>query len=189
MEGEIISKLNPVQIMNKGIGHVPEDRIRMGLIPDFSVAENLILGHHRNPPVRKGLNIDSHYVRSFAETCIRDFEIATPSIEQETQLLSGGNQQKVILARELNQKPSVLLVNQPTRGLDVGVIEYVHEQLFEMRREGVGILMFSEDLDEIMNLSDRIVVLYKGQIMGIFNPTETRIETLGLLMAGVKGTN
>jgi general nucleoside transport system ATP-binding protein len=185
MNGDSITHLSPRQIMAKGIGHVPEDRIRMGLIPDFSVAENLILGQHRDPPARKGLNIDSQYVKRFAEECVSDFDIATPSIEQQTQFLSGGNQQKVILARELNQKPRVFLTNQPTRGLDVGVIEYVHGQLLEMRKECVGILLFSEDLDEIMNLSDRIVVLFKGQIMGIFDSQEARVDEIGLLMAGV----
>ena len=184
MNGDTVTDFSPRQIMTMGIGHVPEDRIQMGLIPDFSVAENLILGHHRDAPVRKGFNIDNSYMRDFAEQCVEEFDIVTPSIDQQTQFLSGGNQQKVILARELNQKPRVILANQPTRGLDVGVIEYVHSQLLEMRREGVGILLFSEDLDEIMNLSDRIAVLYKGEIMGVVNSKDARIDEIGLMMAG-----
>jgi simple sugar transport system ATP-binding protein len=185
-QGRDISNLNPSQVMKKGIGHVPEDRVRMGLIPDFSVAENLILGRQRRPPIRKGLIIDENYVKSFAKECVKDFDISTPSIYQKTQYLSGGNQQKVILARELNQQPKVFITNQPTRGLDVGVIEYVHRQLLEKRKEGVAILLFSEDLDEILNLSDRIIVLFKGQIMGDFSSSSVRVEELGLLMAGVK---
>lgn len=184
LKDELITQLSPREIMTRGIGHVPEDRIRMGLIPDFSVAENLVLGHHRDSPVRKGLNIDSGYMKAFAEQCVEDFDIMTPSIDQQTQFLSGGNQQKVILARELNQKPQIILTNQPTRGLDVGVIEYVHEQLLEMRKEGGGILLFSEDLDEILNLSDRIAVLYKGEIMGIMDAKEARVDEIGLMMAG-----
>lgn len=183
--GEDITNISPQQIMAKGISHIPEDRIRMGLIPNFTVAENLILGNQRLPPYRRGLNINTRYVREFAHTCVESYEIATPSIDQKTKYLSGGNLQKVILARELRHIPRVLLANQPSRGLDVGVIEYVHCRLLEMRRSGAAILLFSEDLDEILSLSDRIMVLFKGQNMGTFQAEEARVDTIGLLMAGI----
>ncbi len=186
LDGETITNHSPRQIMARGIGHVPEDRIKMGLIPDFSVAENLILGHHRNPPVKKGISIDARYIQQFAQECVSSFDIMTPSVNQKTKYLSGGNQQKVILARELKQQPRIILTNQPTRGLDVGVMEYVHRQLLQKRKEGSAILLFSEDLDEIINLSDRIAVLFKGQIMGIFTSDKFSLDEIGLLMAGVK---
>jgi len=118
--------------------------------------------------------------------CVSTFEIKTPSLSHTTKFLSGGNIQKIILAREFTQCPQCLLANQPTRGLDVGVIEYVHQRLLEKRAEGIGILLASEDLDEIMDLSDRIAIIFKGQIMGIFECEEAKIEKIGLLMAGVK---
>ncbi len=185
LDGEDITNISPQQIIAKGISHIPEDRIRMGLIPNFTVAENLILGNQRLPPYRRGLNINARYVREFAQTCVASYEIATPSIDQKTKYLSGGNLQKVILARELQHIPRVLLANQPSRGLDVGVIEYVHCRLLEMRRSGAAILLFSEDLDEILSLSDRIMVLFKGQNMGTFRAEEARVDTIGLLMAGI----
>ena len=152
---------------------------------DFSVAENLILGQQRNPPYRRGLFLDSHGIEEMANQQIAAYEIATPSPQQKTKFLSGGNLQKVILARELEKKPSCLLVNQPTRGLDVGVIQYVHTQLLRLRQAGAGILLISEDLDELSRVSDRIVVLFKGQIMGLLNAKDAQLEKIGLLMAGI----
>jgi ABC-type uncharacterized transport system ATPase subunit len=180
-----ITNKSPRTISNEGIAHIPDDRIGAGLIPDFSVADNLILGLEENPPYRKGLFLDKNYIKKFAGECISQFDIMTPSMNQKTSYLSGGNLQKVILARELRQSPRVLIANQPSRGLDVGVIEYVHKQLIEMRRDGVGILLISEDLDEIFNLSDRIAVMFKGRILKIFDADEADIESIGLLMAGV----
>ena len=180
-----ITNNSPRTISNEGISHIPDDRIGAGLISDFSVAENLILGLEENPPYRKGLFLDKNYIKKFAGECISQFDIVTPSMNQKTSYLSGGNLQKVILARELRQSPRVLIANQPSRGLDVGVIEYVHKQILAMRRDGVGILLISEDLDEIFNLSDRIAVMFKGNILKIFDADEADIESIGLLMAGV----
>jgi simple sugar transport system ATP-binding protein len=161
-------------------------RIQEGLILDFSVAENLILGRHNRPPYREGLLLNRQRILAAAERQIAAYEIATPSPHQATKTLSGGNLQKVILARELDKQPKCLLVNQPTRGLDVGVIEYLHTQLLKLRQAGAGILLVSEDLDELFALSDRLLVLFKGQVMGIFETQQAQLEVIGLLMAGIK---
>jgi simple sugar transport system ATP-binding protein len=187
LQGEDITNRSPRYTMQRGIGHIPEDRIHEGLIPEFSVAENLILGQQRTELYRRGPFLNFERIRKFARTSISTFEIQTPSLDHPTKFLSGGNLQKVILARELWQCPQVLLANQPTRGLDVGVIEYVRKRLLEKRAEGVGILLSSEDLDDIFNLSDRIMVIFKGRIMGIFDTRQADIEHIGLLMAGVTG--
>ena len=187
INGIDITNKRPRKIANEGISHIPDDRIGAGLIADFSVAENLILGLEENSPYRKGLFLDKKYIKKYAGDCISQYDIVTPSMNQRTSYLSGGNLQKVILARELRQSLKVLIANQPSRGLDVGVIEYVHNQLLEMRRNGVGILLISEDLDEIFNLSDRIAVMFRGRILKIFDAQDADIESIGLLMAGIEG--
>ncbi len=185
LDGKNIISHSPRKIANEGLAHIPDDRIGSGLISDFSVEENLILGLEENPPYRKGLFLNKSYIRKFAEESVSQFEIVTPSIKQRTSHLSGGNLQKVILARELRQSLKVLVANQPSRGLDVGVIEYVHKQLLDMRRNGIGILLISEDLDEIFNLSDRIAVMFKGNILKIFDAKDADLASIGLLMAGI----
>jgi general nucleoside transport system ATP-binding protein len=180
-----ITNKSPRAIANTGVAHIPDDRIGAGLISDFSVEENLILGLEENPPYKKGLFLDKKFIKKYAGECISQYDIVTPSMNQRTSYLSGGNLQKVILARELKQTPKVLIANQPSRGLDVGVIEYVHKELLEMRQSGVGILLISEDLDEIFNLSDRVAVMFKGQILKIFEAHEADLESIGLLMAGI----
>jgi ABC-type uncharacterized transport system ATPase subunit len=185
-EGDDITNRSPRFIKRRGIAQIPDDRINEGIIMDFSVSENLILGQQRNSPYRRGIFLDQEQIKSAANQMISSFDIATPSPNQKTKFLSGGNLQKVILARELKQSPKCLLANQPTRGLDIGVIEYVQQQLLKKRDEGVGILLISEDLDEIFTLSNRIAVMFKGQIMGVFNTKEARMEKVGLLMAGVQ---
>jgi ABC-type uncharacterized transport system ATPase subunit len=185
LKGEMISGKSVGHIQSKGMAHVPGDRIKEGLIMDFTIAENLIFGNEWKKPFRKGMQLDTKAIRSFAEESLESFEISAPSIDHSTGNLSGGNLQKVVLAREIGSNPSVLLANQPCRGLDVGVIEYVHNQFLKLRREGVGILLFSEDLDEIFTLSDRIAVIYQGEILGVFDNQEVDIEKIGLLMAGV----
>lgn len=186
LDGEDVTNCSPSELMARGIGHIPEDRLREGLVLDFSVAENLILGQQRKEPYRRGPLLNFGHIRQFAAACVSSFEIMTPSVEHPAKFLSGGNLQKVILARELRQRPRLLLANQPTRGLDVGVIEYVHRRLLEQRAEGAAILMASEDLEEILNLSDRVAVIFRGQIMSIFNARDADLETIGLLMAGVR---
>jgi ABC-type uncharacterized transport system ATPase subunit len=186
LNGEVISGKSAGYIRSQGIAHVPSDRIKEGLVMDFTIAENMILGSEWTKPFRKGAQLNNKEIRSFAEEGMESYEIAAPSIEHITGNLSGGNLQKVVLAREIGSNPSVLLANQPTRGLDVGVIEYVHEQFLELRSQGVGIWLFSEDLDEILTLTDRIAVIFQGEILGLFDAEEADIEKIGLLMAGVR---
>ena len=187
LEGKDITRFNASGIKKVGIGNIPEDRFRMGVIPDFSVGENLILGQHHNPEYLNFWFLDSKKIRMDGEKSISEFDIMTPSIDHPTKFLSGGNVQKVILARELRLDPSVLLANQPTRGLDVGVIEFFHQRLIEKRKMGVGILLASEDLDELFALSDRIAVIFKGHVSGVFNIKDARRDSIGLLMAGIGG--
>lgn len=186
LNGEVISGKSASYIRSSGIAHVPSDRIKEGLVMDFTIAENMILGHEWTPPFRKGLQLNTKAIREFADEGLEAYEIAAPSIDHRTGSLSGGNLQKVVLAREIGSNPSVIVANQPCRGLDVGVIEYVHNQFLKLRSEGVGILLFSEDLDEILTLSDRIVVIFQGEILGEYDADEAVLETLGLRMAGVR---
>jgi simple sugar transport system ATP-binding protein len=186
LNGQPISGKSSGSIRSQGIAHVPSDRIKEGLVMDFTIAENMILGSEWSKPFRKGTQLNNKAINSFAEEGMESYEIAAPSIDHVTGNLSGGNLQKVVLAREIGSNPSVLLANQPTRGLDVGVIEYVHQQFLELRSRGVGILLFSEDLDEILTLSDCIAVIFQGEILDVIDAEEADLEKIGLLMAGVR---
>jgi ABC-type uncharacterized transport system ATPase subunit len=182
--GEDVTRRSPKYIQEKGVAFIPEDRFAEGLIPDFSVEENLILGSQRAARFKSRGFIDFTRVADFAKKCITDYGIATPSGKTITRTLSGGNAQKLIVAREFAREAKLTLANQPSRGLDVGVIEYVHHVLLEKRREGGAILLASEDLDELYNIADTIVVIHKGQIMGRFPVAEADIQQIGLLMVG-----
>jgi simple sugar transport system ATP-binding protein len=184
LEGVDTTRFNPEQIARKGMAHIPEDRLSEGLIPEFSVAENLILGLHKRRFFWHGIYLDEGEVESFANTCVEEFEILTQSLRQITKNLSGGNLQKVIIARELSTHPVCLIANQPTRGLDVGAIEYVHNRLIEQRDQGLAVLLFSEDLEEILNLADRVAIIFNGKIVAVLNTSDTTREEIGLLMAG-----
>ena len=184
--GKDITNDEPRSIAARGVAHIPEDRLSEGLVPDFSISENLILGlHNRGRFFWRGIYLDSREVKDFSSKCIDEFDIVTPSADQKTSNLSGGNLQRVILARELATNPQCLVANQPTRGLDVGAIEYVYRRLIEQRDEGVGVLLFSEDLDEILNLADRIIVFFRGETVGTLKAEEATREGIGLLMAGI----
>ena len=187
LDGEEISNLSPREITQRGMVFVPEDRIRQGLVMDFRIDENLVLGKHRSAPFYRNPFLDQRQIEAFAVEKIKEYEIMTTSHRQPTRVLSGGNLQKVILARELSQQPKCLVVSQPTRGLDVGATEYVRRRLLEQRDRGAGILLISEDLDEIFNLSNRIAVIFKGRIMGILDAEQATLEQVGLMMAGVQG--
>jgi simple sugar transport system ATP-binding protein len=156
------------------------------MIKDFTVAENLILREHHNPPFSRYGFLNLREISRNAETLIAQYQVKTPSRETPAKSLSGGNIQKMVLARELARQPRAIIAAQPTRGLDIGATEYVRGQLLEQRRTGAAILLISEDLDEILALSDRIAVLYEGQIMDILPRAEASTERLGLLMAGVR---
>jgi ABC-type uncharacterized transport system ATPase subunit len=182
-----IKNLSPGGIKTSGLVHVPDDRVNEGLVMDFSVADNLILGRQNDTVNRKGLFLDRKQITRSAVSLIRDFNINPPAPDGRTAYLSGGNLQKVILARELSQDVKCLVANQPTRGLDVGVIEYIHQRLLELRTHEVGILLISEDLDELLALSDRIAVMYCGRIIKVFDTPEARLDEIGLCMAGIEG--
>ncbi len=186
LDGKDISDLSPKDRTDRLLSYIPEERMRDGMIKDFTVAENLILREsHKKPYSNHGfLNLKA--ISAQSEKLIRNFQIKTPSQDTLAKSLSGGNIQKVVVARELARRPRVIIAAQPTRGLDVGATEYVRERLLDERKNGTGILLISEDLDEILALADRIAVIYEGQIMGVVPRGEATPEKLGLLMAGVK---
>lgn len=182
-----VAEISSMGLSAMGMASIPEDRLKEGVIPDFSISENLVLGLHKNRFFKfNGCYLDSKAVDKFSEECIHDFDIVTPSAKHPIKNLSGGNIQKVVLARELSGNPVCLLANMPTRGLDVGAIEYVHNRLLKQCEKGTGILLFSDDLDEIKNLADRILVIFKGKIVADLPSTASRDE-IGLLMAGSIG--
>ena len=168
----------------RSIGHVTEDRHHTGLVLPFTVAENLALKTCGRPPLGSWMRLNPAAIRESAEASMRKFDVRAPGTNVLASTLSGGNQQKLILARELGLRPPLLLAAQPTRGLDVGAAEYVQQQLIEARDQGMAILLVSTELDEIMALSDRIMVLYEGEIMGLVDSEETSREEVGLMMAG-----
>ncbi len=184
LEGEDVTDFRPGSVTERMLSYIPEERMRDGMIKNFSISENLILReHHISPFAEKGFlmlkNIANH-----SDELIEKFRVKTPSRETKAGSLSGGNIQKVVLAREISRMPRVLIAAQPTRGLDVGATEYVHAQLLKQRRDGTAIMMISEDLDEVMAISDRIAVICEGEIMGIIPRDQATPEQLGLLMAG-----
>jgi simple sugar transport system ATP-binding protein len=168
------------------LSYIPEERMRDGMIKEFTVAENLILReHHKQPYSRYGF-LSLRDISAHANRLIEKFQVKTPSHETLAKNLSGGNIQKVVLAREISRNPRAIIAAQPTRGLDIGATEYVREQLLEQRSRGAAIMLISEDLDEILALSDRIAVIYEGRIMDILPREKATPERLGLLMAGVQ---
>lgn len=185
VDGKDITNHTPRQIIQAGVAHVPEDRQHRGLLLDFSVKENLILEEHRDRRFSHRGIIDYRKVASHAAGLVQSFRIKTDGTDIPVSSLSGGNQQKVILAREISRDPEVLIIMKPTRGLDVGAIEYVHQTLLDEKARGKAILLFSSELEEIMALSDRIAVMYEGEIAGIVDPC-TSTDEIGLMMAGVK---
>ncbi|HSB00156.1 MAG TPA: ABC transporter ATP-binding protein [Anaerolineales bacterium] len=186
LEGEDVTGFAPGDLTDRMLSYIPEERMRDGMIKNFTVAENLILReHHKRPFSRSGF-LNLRDISSHADKLITKFQVKTPSHDTLAKNLSGGNIQKMVLAREISRNPRVIVAAQPTRGLDIGATEYVRLQLLEQRRRGVAILLISEDLDEILALSDRIAVIYEGQIMDILPRANATPERLGLLMAGVR---
>jgi simple sugar transport system ATP-binding protein len=186
LEGEDVTGCRPGELTGRMLSYIPEERMKDGMIKDFSISENMVLReHHVSPFAEKGF-LMLKTIGKHTDELIGKFRVKTPSRETKAGNLSGGNIQKVVLAREISRKPRVLIAAQPTRGLDVGATEYVHAQLIKQRKDGTAIMMISEDLDEVMAVSDRIAVLHDGQIMGIVNRGEVSTQELGLLMAGVR---
>jgi simple sugar transport system ATP-binding protein len=183
--GQATSKASPRKIREIGSAHVPEDRQQDGLVLTFSVSDNLVLNTYYEKPFTQGLNLDQSEIEKVAHQRVEQFDIRTPSISVPVSNLSGGNQQKVIVARELSRPIKLLIASQPTRGLDVGSIEYIHGQIIRKRDEGCAVLLVSPELDEVVNLADRIAVMYAGRILAILPAEQATREQLGLLMAGV----
>ncbi|RME69327.1 MAG: ABC transporter ATP-binding protein [Chloroflexi bacterium] len=186
LENREVTHLPTAERVAAGLSYIPEERMVTGVIKDFSVAENLILQDHVRPPYSRGIFLDFNHIARHADEMIRQFNVKTPNRDTLVKNLSGGNIQKLVLARELARQPRVLIAAQPTRGVDIGATEYIHNQLLKQRAEGLATLLISEDLDEVRALSDRIVVLFKGEIMGIVSREEATVEDLGLMMAGEK---
>ena len=185
LEGREITNLAPGEITERMLSYIPEERMRDGMIHEFTIAENLILREHQKMPYSRYGFLNLRDISKHAEELIKAFRVKTPSQETHAKSLSGGNIQKVVLAREISRNPRAIIAAQPTRGLDIGATEYVREQLLVERRKGTAIILISEDLDEIFALSDRIAVIYEGQIMDIVPRADATPEKLGLLMAGV----
>jgi general nucleoside transport system ATP-binding protein len=183
LDGHDLTHATPAQRLRAGVAYVPEDRQEDGLVGDFSVADNMVLDTYREPPFASGINLNLGAIASNAAERVQEFDVRTPSAQVPVGTLSGGNQQKVILARELGREHKILIGSQPTRGLDVGSIEFVHRRIVEQRDHGVAVLIVSAELDEIYALADRIAVMYEGKITG-FRPPTVPAEELGRLMAG-----
>ena len=186
--GTDLTGKTPRVITETGMAHIPEDRQRHGLVLSYSVADNMMLCDYYQPRFSKGVVIQQAQVDANAQKLIKEYDVRTPSAFVNAGKLSGGNQQKVIVARELSRPVKLVIASQPTRGLDVGSIEYIHKEIIIMRDRGVAVLLISAELDEILSLSDRIAVMYRGQIVETVDRKDATREHLGLLMAGVHVT-
>jgi general nucleoside transport system ATP-binding protein len=185
LKGKTITNLSPNRIIRQGMGYIPEDRIHVGTIPSFSVWENLILKDHHRPPYSVSIFLQYRRIKDLCASMVSKYGVKTPTLETLTGRLSGGNIQRVVLAREITRSPVALVAASPTRGLDIAATQYVHSKLLEARQNGIGVLLISEDLEELLELCDRIAVIYGGRIMKVMPVEEADERSLGLLMAGV----
>ena len=180
-----ITNLSPRKIYDHGVSHVPEERIKFGIAPGLFLYDNAILKQHHLDKFSKNVFLEYGRIKKHTKSLIDSYNVATHSIDVEIKNLSGGNIQKLILGREISEKPSLLVASHPTYGLDVGATEYLREQLLIRRREGGAVLLFSEDLEEIFELCDRIAVMFEGEFMGIVDATDKEnLSDIGLMMAG-----
>lgn len=184
INGEDVANQPPIVSIRSGVAHVPEDRTHVGSAPNLSITDNTIMKAYREQPVAKGWSVDFTYARENARQLKRAYEILAPSVETMARKLSGGNLQKVILAREISIEPRLMVAVQPTRGLDVGAIEAIQTLILAQRESGTAVLLVSEELEELLSLSDRIAVIYEGEIMGIVPNENADVEELGLMMTG-----
>jgi simple sugar transport system ATP-binding protein len=183
IDGDDVAHESIDQILSRGVGYVPEDRSHDGMVGGFTIAENLVLDIFDQPPFARGMSLDLKAIGDNAEHRVQEFDIRTPSIHANASTLSGGNQQKLVLARELSRPLKILVVAQPTRGVDVGSQEFVHRRIIEERANGAAVVLISSELDEVLGLADRIAVMYRGRIIGEV-PAGTPAAEIGLLMAG-----
>lgn len=184
VNGKELTGLTPRKITESGVGHIPQDRHKHGLVLNYPIGENMVLQTYYKKPFSKNGILNFKEIYSKAKKLIAEYDVRTPSEYTLARALSGGNQQKAIIGREVDRDPDLLIAAQPTRGLDVGAIEFIHKRLIEQRDRGKAVLLVSFELDEIMNVSDRIAVIYEGKIVAIVDPKETNEQELGLLMAG-----
>jgi simple sugar transport system ATP-binding protein len=184
LEGKPLDRLGPRERKRLGIAHIPEDRHRRGLLLGFDVVANSILGVHRDRPVSGPVLLDRKVIQDRARRLVGEYDVRPPNIALPARALSGGNQQKLIVAREFDIKPKLLLVAQPTRGVDIGATEFIHRKLIELRDGGAAVLLVSAELDEVLSLSDRVIVIYEGRIVGEVEPASVSEEAIGLMMTG-----
>ncbi len=186
LKGEIVKKFLPKFFINSNVSHIPEDRNKMGLIGNMSVKENLVLKSTQRPRISygKGILLKNRAITEYADEMKKRYDVRCASLDQETRNLSGGNQQKIVLARELEELPDILIAVHPTRGLDIGAAKYVHDKIIEARDRGCAILLISADFDEVLKLSDRIAVMFEGSIMGIYPGENPPIKEISLAMSG-----
>ncbi|MEW8956070.1 ATP-binding cassette domain-containing protein, partial [Clostridium sp.] len=184
LNGKDVTGKSPRDITEGGLSHVAEDRHKRGLVLKYSLLENSVLGNHYKSPFAKGIIMNYNKIREHAKKLIKEYDVRTPNEDVMASALSGGNQQKMIIAREIEKNPEVILAAQPTRGIDVGAIEYIHRRLVEERDKGRGILLVSLELDEVLALADKIAVIYDGKIVDVLDRKDATEQKLGILMAG-----
>jgi simple sugar transport system ATP-binding protein len=184
LESRPINRLGPRERKRLGVAHIPEDRHRRGLLLPFDLAANTILGVHRDPVASGAVLLNRDRIEQRAKRLVKEYDVRPPNISLPARALSGGNQQKLIVGREFDINPKLLLVAQPTRGVDIGATEFIHRKLIELRDEGAAVLLVSAELDEILSLSDRVIVIYEGRIVGEVDPKEVSEEEIGLMMTG-----
>jgi ABC-type uncharacterized transport system ATPase subunit len=186
VSGVALTNQPPLAAILAGVAHIPEDRNRVGSSPNLTITDNVIMKTYRGNPIGNGATIDDHKAEEYARSLKQTYDILAPSVQTLARKLSGGNLQKVILAREITTNPKLIIAVQPTRGLDVGAVEAIQQHLLQQRTAGTAILLISEELEELMSLSDRIAVIYDGQIMGIVEAGEATVNEIGLMMTGTR---
>ena len=184
VDGRELANQPPITAIHSGVSHIPEDRTRVGSAPNLTITDNVIMKHYRSAPIGNGRTIDAGQATQYAQELKRTYDILAPSVRTQARKLSGGNLQKVILSREITANPRLIVAVQPTRGLDVGAVEAIQEHLLAQRRGGTAILLISEELEELLTLSDHIAVLYDGRVMGVVEAATARVEEIGLMMMG-----
>jgi simple sugar transport system ATP-binding protein len=186
VNGNEVTNKSTREILEQKVGHIPEDRHKRGVVLPMTLTENIMMMNYYKEPFAKGLRLNWKRIISNAEKIIEQYQVKTPSLDELMKNLSGGNQQKIVLGREISREPNLLIAMHPVRGLDIGATQYVHERLMEQRDNGKAVLLISGELDELISLSDRIAVIYEGEIMGIVDAQNVAVQELGLMMTGAK---